>query len=131
MMSNMSKNRKLSIQTPKNDENIAEASGDTLDEWLHTTVIQGIQSDVDLYFRSKTIQANDKILVIADGRKQENMLAENRKDTLSQTLYQYYNDTSMIARFEDDNIRYDRNTYPYASLPQTRGIGDIEIRANF
>jgi hypothetical protein len=35
---------------------VAEASGDTLEEWLHTTVIQGIQSDIDLYFRSKTIQ---------------------------------------------------------------------------
>jgi len=35
---------------------VAKASGDTLDEWLHTTVIQGIQSDIDLYFRSKTIQ---------------------------------------------------------------------------
>ena len=29
---------------------VAEASGDTLDEWLHSTVIGGIQSDIDLYF---------------------------------------------------------------------------------
>jgi hypothetical protein len=29
---------------------VAEASGDTLDEWLHTCVIQGIKSDIDLYF---------------------------------------------------------------------------------
>ena len=31
-------------------KSVAEASGDTLDEWLHTCVIQGIESDLDLYF---------------------------------------------------------------------------------
>jgi hypothetical protein len=36
---------------------VAEASGDTLDEYLHTVVIQGIQSDIDLYFgHSKSIK---------------------------------------------------------------------------
>ena len=29
---------------------VAEASGDTLDEWLHTCVLQGIESDIDLYY---------------------------------------------------------------------------------
>jgi hypothetical protein len=29
---------------------VAEASGDSLEDWLHTTVIQGIESDIDLYF---------------------------------------------------------------------------------
>jgi predicted DNA-binding protein len=29
---------------------IAKASGDTLDEYLHSCVIQGIESDIDLYF---------------------------------------------------------------------------------
>lgn len=35
---------------------VAEASGDTLDKWLHTCVIQGIESDIDLYYgKSKNI----------------------------------------------------------------------------
>jgi predicted HicB family RNase H-like nuclease len=35
---------------------VAEASGDTLDEYLHGCVIQGMGSDIDLYFgHSKTI----------------------------------------------------------------------------
>jgi hypothetical protein len=35
---------------------VANASGDTPDEWLHTTVIHGLESDIDLYFgTSKTI----------------------------------------------------------------------------
>lgn len=105
--------------------------------WIPTYVYQKnfdfIRDDSFVFYANekRLPNSNDKILVIADGRMQENILAENRKDASSQTLYQYYNDTSIIARFEDDNIRYNRNTYPYASLPQTRGIGDIEIRANF
>ena len=36
---------------------VAEASGDSLDEWLHTCVIQGIESDIDLYFgKSESIK---------------------------------------------------------------------------
>ena len=36
---------------------VAEASGDTLDEWLHTCVLQGIESDIDLYYgKMKTIK---------------------------------------------------------------------------
>jgi hypothetical protein len=36
---------------------VAEASGDTLEEWLHTCVTQGIESDIDLYFgHSKAIK---------------------------------------------------------------------------
>ena len=29
---------------------VAEASGDTLGEWLHITVLQGIEADTELYF---------------------------------------------------------------------------------
>lgn len=29
---------------------VAEASGDTPQEWLDTCVIQGMESDIDLYF---------------------------------------------------------------------------------
>ncbi|MGI8832647.1 MAG: hypothetical protein ACR2IS_08425 [Nitrososphaeraceae archaeon] len=36
---------------------VAEASGDSLDEWLHTTVIQGIEADIELYYsHSKDIK---------------------------------------------------------------------------
>lgn len=29
---------------------VAEASGDTLEKWLHTCVLHGIESDIDLYY---------------------------------------------------------------------------------
>jgi hypothetical protein len=38
-------------------KSVAEASGDSLDEWIHSTVMGGIQSDIDLYFgKSESIK---------------------------------------------------------------------------
>jgi Zn-dependent oligopeptidase len=33
----------------------AETSGDSLEEWLHTTVMQGIK-DIEIYFRSENLR---------------------------------------------------------------------------
>jgi 4-amino-4-deoxy-L-arabinose transferase-like glycosyltransferase len=74
---------------------------------------------------------NDKILLIVDGIMLDNVMADNREDLSSQWLKTYYNNTTTIEKFKDDNPRYDRNTYPYNSLLQSRGIGDIEVRANY
>jgi hypothetical protein len=36
---------------------VVEASWDTLDEYIHSEIIQGIESDIDLYFqKSKDIK---------------------------------------------------------------------------
>ena len=36
---------------------VVEASWDTLDEYIHSEIIQGIESDIDLYFqKSKNIK---------------------------------------------------------------------------
>jgi hypothetical protein len=36
---------------------IAEAAGESVDTWIRTTVIEGLQSDIEHYFgRSKTIK---------------------------------------------------------------------------
>lgn len=67
---------------------------------------------------------NDKILLVVDGKMLENVKVENQENFSSQRLKMYYNDTSTVARFEDDSPRYDRNAYPYVSLLQSRGIGE-------
>jgi len=37
-------------------EAVAEAAGESVDTWIRTTVIEGLQSDIEHYFgRSKTI----------------------------------------------------------------------------
>jgi hypothetical protein len=46
---------------------VAEASGDTLDEWLHTTVIGGIESDIDLYY-GKSENIKEKLYKQVGGR---------------------------------------------------------------
>ena len=44
---------------------LASASGDTPDEWLQSCVIQGLESDIDLYFGvSKAIK--EKLFKMAD-----------------------------------------------------------------
>jgi len=38
-------------------KSVAEVSGDSLDEYIHSEIIQGLESDIDLYFgHSKTIK---------------------------------------------------------------------------
>jgi hypothetical protein len=47
---------------------LANASGDTPDEWLHSAVIGGLESDIDLYFgTSKTIR--EKLFKMAGVKK--------------------------------------------------------------
>lgn len=74
---------------------------------------------------------NDKILLIVDGIMLDNVISDNSEDLSSQWLETYYNNTTTVERFKYDNPRYDRNIYPYNSLLQSRGIGDIEVRANY
>jgi hypothetical protein len=40
--------QKIRLQILKNKPKVA--SGDSLGNWLHTIVIQGIEADIDLYF---------------------------------------------------------------------------------
>ena len=46
---------------------VAEASGDTLYEWLHATVIGGIESDIDLYY-GKSENIKEKLYKQVGGR---------------------------------------------------------------
>jgi hypothetical protein len=50
---------------------------------------------------------NDKILLIVDGIMLDNVMADNREDLSSQWLKTYYNNTTTIEKFEDDNPRYE------------------------
>lgn len=53
---------------------LANVSGDTPDEWLHTTVIQGLYTDIDLYFGTiETIQGKlFKMLVSCNEKTSHN-----------------------------------------------------------
>jgi hypothetical protein len=47
----MAKKLKIQLTDPQFEvlKSISELSGDTIDEYLQTVVIQGLQSDIDLY----------------------------------------------------------------------------------
>jgi hypothetical protein len=46
---------------------VAEASGDTLDEWLYATVLGGFESDIDLYY-GKSENIKEKLYKQVGGR---------------------------------------------------------------
>lgn len=73
-MIEMQKEKEMDFQIHLTDSHyevlktVSEASGeDTLDEYLHTTVIQGIQSDIDLYF-GKSENITEKLYKKLGGR---------------------------------------------------------------
>ena len=73
----------------------------------------------------------EKILLIADGIMINNIMTNKNQNGDSAKLGMYYNITSTVDTIEDDNARkYDKNSYPYVSLRESRGIGDVEIRSN-
>ena len=73
----------------------------------------------------------EKILLIADGIMINNIMTNKNQNGDSAKLGMYYNITSTVDTNEDDNARkYDKNSYPYVSLRESRGIGDVEIRIN-
>jgi hypothetical protein len=45
---------------------VAQASGDTLEEWLHTCVIQGIEADIELYY-SHSKMISEKLYKMVKG----------------------------------------------------------------
>jgi hypothetical protein len=57
--------------------------------------------------------------------------ADNKPNTKIKQLQKVYDDTKPIATFKDKAIKYNRDQYPYTSIRENRGIGRIDIRANY
>ena len=53
---------------------LVEASWDTLDEYIHSEIIQGIESDIDLYFQKSKKSRRDRMkkLVASLGKQDIN-----------------------------------------------------------
>jgi hypothetical protein len=74
---------------------------------------------------------NEKVLLIADNIMKNNIMTNINQSSDMSKLGVFYNITSTAATIEDDNTRkYDKSSYPYVSLRESRGMGDIEIRSN-
>ena len=42
-----------------------------------------------------------------------------------------FNKSHIVAEIKDNTTHLDQNVFPYNSLYDNRGIGDLEIRANY
>lgn len=74
---------------------------------------------------------NENVLLIADDIMINNIMTNKNQSSDLAKLGMYYNITSTVATMEDENARkYDKSSYPYVSLRESRGIGDVEIRSN-
>ena len=72
----------------------------------------------------------DKVLMIVD-KDLKDYIASDKTDKQSEQLKAIYDNTKKIATFRDKAIKYDRDQYPYTSIRENRGIGRIDIRANY
>jgi hypothetical protein len=74
-----------------------------------------------------------RILLIADNRVRELISSDDSSGSdreIAEKLRLIYDNTESFRSLDDTTTRYDRDTYPYTSMPLNRGIGDIEMRIN-
>jgi len=79
-------------------------------------------------FRNATI--SEKILLMVD-KDLKDYISADKPNTKIKQLQKVYDDTKPIATFKDKAIKYNRDQYPYTSIRENRGIGRIDIRANY
>jgi hypothetical protein len=89
--------------------------------------------DPSLYSNKTSLPKDEKIILIVDRGMKHNILSGDMasEDHQYERIRQIYYSTNRVATFEDDRTSYDRNKYPYISMKLNRGIGNIEIRANY
>jgi hypothetical protein len=85
-----------------------------------------------VHFNSSEQVRTERFLFIVDNYVKRHLSDENLEDiTMVQTLY---NNSHAIKTFKDKTvIPYDKDTYPYTSMSENRGIGrysPVEIRTN-
>ena len=72
----------------------------------------------------------EKVLLVVD-RTMLRSISESNPDKQIAKIKILYNKSKMLGIFNDTANQYDHNTYPYTSMDENRGIGLLEIRANY
>ena len=72
----------------------------------------------------------DKVLIVADSRLVDAISSENPAEHLSE-LRALYEDSTTIANFEEKRPKFNDKIYPFQSMAENRGIGKIEVKANY
>jgi hypothetical protein len=72
----------------------------------------------------------EKVLIVADSRLLDAVSSENPEDHIAE-LQALYDDSTTVANFEEKRPEFNDKIYPYQSMSENRGIGKIEIKANY
>ncbi|HET6716992.1 MAG TPA: hypothetical protein VFG90_07660, partial [Nitrososphaeraceae archaeon] len=81
------------------------------------------------FFTSSSVET-EKVFIVADSRLLDAISSENPNENIEE-LKSLYDNLTTLATFEENRPDYDENMYPYQSMSENRGIGNIEIRANY
>jgi Dolichyl-phosphate-mannose-protein mannosyltransferase len=76
---------------------------------------------------------DEKVLLLVDDNDLKRYIrSEDTDKNFGQV--QLYDETKLIAEFREKGVPYDRDTYPYTSIHENRGIargGKVEVRSNY
>ena len=72
----------------------------------------------------------DKVVIVADSRLLDAISSANPEEHIAE-LKSLYDNSTIVGTFKEKRPDYDANTYPYQSMSENRGIGKIEVRANY
>ncbi len=72
----------------------------------------------------------EKVLLVID-KTMLRSISESNPDKQIAKIKILYNKSKTLGIFNDTANQYDRKTYPYTSMDENRGIGVLEIRANY
>ena len=81
------------------------------------------------FFTEASVETN-KILIVADSRLLDAISSENPNEHIRE-LQALYNNSTTVAKFEEKRPKFNDEIYPFQSMSENRGIGKIEVRANY
>ena len=101
--------------------------------WIPKEVLDHKLDYRKFYFTHQPIKT-EKILLIVSGTFNEYLekgIFRGKQQETNEDKKILFDSAETIAKFQDNVINYDENRYPYTSMSDNRGIGNIEIRANY
>jgi hypothetical protein len=72
----------------------------------------------------------EKVLIVSDSRLRDAVSSENPEEHIRE-LQALYDNSTIVANFEEKRPKFNDKIYPYQSMSENRGIGKIEVKANY
>ena len=114
-------------ENPPNDSNVLLVGSAKLRKaspWIPKYVMNGEGDNFE--YRASPLREsfqNKSVILLSDEGDIERYLNINPEDYVEHKSL--YNNTHQIGEFKDKSIGYDRDSYPYTSMIENRGMGEI------